>query len=154
MRPLPPAAQLLAGSRLDDSHDIRPCLNLLLPAVKRSFDSLLLSRYTISVMPPHRSSQQRMGSLQRANQIRRLRADDKLLIRSRNLDARSILLNPPDYWSGSRIVDLLLSVPGLGRVKIRNMLERQSISPAKMLAGLTEGQRDRLVEEISHYYKR
>jgi ribosomal protein S13 len=48
----------------------------------------------------------------------------------------------------------LLSVPGLGRVKIKNMLERQSISPAKMLAGLTEGQRDRLVEEISHYYKR
>jgi hypothetical protein len=105
-------------------------------------------------MPPHRSSQQRMGSLQRANQIRRLRADDKLLIRSRDLDARSILLNPPDYWVGSRIVDLLLSVPGLGRVKIKNMLERQSISPAKMLAGLTEGQRDRLVEEISHYYKR
>lgn len=103
--------------------------------------------------PPSRSPQQRLQALQQANRIRRLRALDKQNIRSRRLDARGVLLDPPSYWQGARVAELLLCVPAVGHTKIQRMLSRQQISPAKTLGGMTLAQRRRLAVELDRYYQ-
>lgn len=105
-------------------------------------------------MPPHRSKQQRLEALAKANEVRSLRAFDKRLLESRELDARTILLSPPSYWEGARIAELLLAVPAVGHTKLKSILEKQSVSPSRTLGGLTEPQRARLAEELSRYYRR
>lgn len=105
-------------------------------------------------MPPLRSRKQRLEALQRANQVRSLRAQDKRLVSGRELDARKIVLSPPDYWEGARVAELLLAVPALGHTKLRRMLESRSVSPSRTLGGLTGAQRARLAEDLSRYYRR
>jgi len=103
-------------------------------------------------MPPGRSSQQRLEALAQANQIRALRAADKRSIKSRQIDARAVILSPAAYWEGARIADLLLSVPAIGHGKLKKILKRQVISPSRTLAGLTDLQRSRLIKELDRYY--
>lgn len=104
------------------------------------------------ITPPPMSDDQRRQALQQANQIRRMRADDKALIRSRELDARVILANPPEHWKAARIAYLLRSIPGVGRLKVDRILETQGVSPVKTLGGLSDQQRQRLSETLNRYY--
>ena len=104
------------------------------------------------IIPPPMSDEQRREALRQANQVRRLRADDKALIRSRKLDPRTILANPPEHWKAARIAYLLRGVPGVGRIKVDRILETQGVSPVKTIAGLSPQQRQRLSESLDRYY--
>lgn len=106
------------------------------------------------IVPPPMSDDQRRAALGQANRIRRQRADDKALIKTRQLDARQILLNPPEYWQGSRIAYLLRCVPGVGRTKIDRILHDNGVSPVKTLGGLSEQQRQRLAGALDRYYQK
>lgn len=106
------------------------------------------------IVPPQMSDDQRRAALMQANKIRRQRADDKDLIKSRQLDARSVLLNPPEHWKGSRIAYLLRSVPGVGRTKIERILHDNGVSPVKTLGGLSDQQRHRLASALDRYYQK
>ena len=110
--------------------------------------------YTVAKMPPHRSDKQRLESLQQANRVRKLRALDKRLLKSRKIDARSLLVSPPAYWQGARIAELLLAIPAVGHAKVTAMLQKQAVSPSRTIGGLTEQQRLRLAEQLAHYYRR
>jgi len=98
------------------------------------------------------SDDKRRDALRQANQIRRLRANDKALIRARSIDPRAILINPPDHWKAARIAYLLRSVPGVGRIKVDRILETQGVSPVKTISGLTPQQRQRLSDSLDRYY--
>jgi len=104
------------------------------------------------IVPPPMSDDQRRDALRQANQIRRLRADDKELIRTRKLDPRTILANPPEHWKAARIAYLLRSVPGVGRTKVDRILETQGVSPVKTIGGLSDQQRQRLSASLDRYY--
>ena len=77
---------------------------------------------------------------------------DKQKIKNRELDAREVLMNPPDYWEKGRLVDLLLAIPAVGTTKCERILRQQQISPAKRLGGMTDAQRKRLAEALGRYY--
>jgi len=102
--------------------------------------------------PPNLSEQQRNAARDRSGFVRRARMQDKEKIKHRQLDARTLLLNPPEYWEKGRLVDLLLAIPAIGTTKCEKLLRKQQISPSKRLGGMTDAQRQRLADALGRYY--
>ena len=95
---------------------------------------------------PERSLNQRMEALQRANEIRSRRAQLKRDLKSGRQPIHELLLMPPEYLETAKVFDLMLAVPKYGRVKVNKILSQCRISPSKTLGGLSERQRNELVE--------
>lgn len=87
---------------------------------------------------PSRTLDQRRTALVEANRIRTVRAALK-----RDLKAGRIawpeLLDHPDTAT-MKVLDALLHVPGIGRVKATRALRDAGVSPSKTLAGMTRRQ--------------
>lgn len=103
-----------------------------------------------SQVAPERSLSQRLDALQRANQIRSLRAQLKRDLKSGRQKVSSLLLDPPDYLETAKVFDILLSVPKYGRVKVTRILNQCRISPSKTIGGLSERQRAELVSLLRY----
>lgn len=87
-----------------------------------------------------------MDALQRANDIRVKRAQLKRDLKAGRVQVEDILANPPDYVSTAKVFDVLLAVPKFGRVKAARFLNQCRISQSKTVAGLSERQRQELVD--------
>jgi hypothetical protein len=105
---------------------------------------------------PARSLEQRMQALAKGNHIRITRARTKREIRekpsktaSRNAAAQ-LLTEPPSHMRTMKILDLLVSVKSIGRVKANRILVRARVSPSKTLGGMTSRQRDELATVLAH----
>jgi hypothetical protein len=94
---------------------------------------------------PSRSLDQRMDALRRANEVRVKRAQLKKDLKSGRVSVEEILADPPDYVGTAKVFDMLLAVPKFGRVKATRFLNQCRISQAKTVAGLSERQREELV---------
>jgi hypothetical protein len=92
-----------------------------------------------------------MDALETANHIRRLRAQDKVKIKARELDARELLQSPPEYWESAHIADVLRALPGVGRTKVTRILQNEQVSPSRTLQGLTDAQVSRIAGAIERY---
>src|SRR5437660_4971280 len=101
---------------------------------------------TKPIAAPERSLVQRMEQLQRANDIRRRRAELKRDLKAGRQPIDELLLGPPDYLGTAKVFDLLLAVPKYGRVKVNKILSQCRISPSKTIGGLSQRQRTELVE--------
>jgi hypothetical protein len=99
--------------------------------------------------PPARSYQQRVAALRNANRIRTYRAQLKRDLHGGRIDLYEILEPPidPDLET-MRVLELLLAVPKIGRVKANKLLQRTYISPSKTLGGMTHRQRVKLLVEL------
>jgi hypothetical protein len=95
---------------------------------------------------PERSHVQRMEALQRANHIRTERAQIKRDLRARHTSIDRLLEDPPEVLETAKVVELLLAVPKVGRVKANKVLQQCRISPSKTVGGLSDRQRGELVE--------
>lgn len=96
---------------------------------------------TTVVAPPTRSTKQREDALARANEIRSARARLKKQLKARQTTVGPLLADPPDWIETMSILELLLALPQLGRVKADRVLQRARVSPSKTIGGLTERQR-------------
>lgn len=94
---------------------------------------------------PTRSLDQRMEALRRANDIRVKRAKLKRDLKAGRVRVQDILREPPDYVGTAKVLDMLMAVPKFGRVKAARFLNQCRISPSKTIAGLSERQRQELV---------
>jgi hypothetical protein len=94
---------------------------------------------------PERSLQQRMDALSRANQIRTRRAQLKRDLKAGRASIHDLLLEPPEFLETAKVMDMLLAVPKIGRVKVNKLLTQCRISPSKTIGGLSERQRGELV---------
>jgi hypothetical protein len=101
---------------------------------------------TKPIAAPERSLVQRMEALQRANDIRSRRAQLKRDLKAGRQPIHELLLKPPEYLETAKVFDLLLAVPKYGRVKVNKILSTCRISPSKTIGGLSQRQRDELVE--------
>jgi guanylate kinase len=83
---------------------------------------------------------------------RRARAAIKKAVTEQRRSATGVLdrasSHPHSIEAGMRVTDLLQGIPGLGRVRIKRVIERLAISPSKRLGGLGALQRDRLREYL------
>lgn len=94
---------------------------------------------------PRRSYIQRMSALDRANEIRSYRANLKKDIKAGRENALELLAKPPEKIETMKIVDFMMSLPKMGRVKVDKILRQCRISPSKTMGGLSDRQRDELV---------
>ncbi|HEX6020645.1 MAG TPA: hypothetical protein VFZ00_01535 [Solirubrobacter sp.] len=94
---------------------------------------------------PERSLTQRLDALQEANRVRCLRAQLKRDLKAGRRHGIEVLANPPEWAATMKVIDVLLAMPKIGRVKASGALRRTQTSPAKTLGGLSPRQRGAIV---------
>jgi hypothetical protein len=99
---------------------------------------------------PGRSLQQRRQALERANAVRAARAKLKRDLAAGRADLAPLVLNPPEFVTSAKVVDLLVSLPKIGPVRAHRILSQARIAPTKTLGGLTGRQRGELLNLIQH----
>jgi hypothetical protein len=108
---------------------------------------------------PDRALQQRMAALEKADRVRLARAQLKRDLKKRRVSICDVLADPPEWIETMPVLDLLLAVPKIGRVKAMAMLGRGGISTARKVGGLesrkvvglTERQRGELLAALAPY---
>jgi hypothetical protein len=86
---------------------------------------------------PERTVQQRMDALEEANRVRLLRAQLKRDLKARRVSICDVLADPPAWIETMPVLQLLLAVPKVGRVKAIGMLQRGGISASKKVGGIS-----------------
>ncbi len=97
---------------------------------------------------PQRTVQERRSALEEANRVRFARARTKRELKSGELDIYDLLMDPSEELKGAKVEEMLLSMRGMGRIKVMRILREAGISTSKTLVGLTHGQRDRLIQVL------
>jgi hypothetical protein len=100
------------------------------------------------VSPPRRTEEQRKAALERAQDVRRLRSRLKAALKNGEILAVPVLREPPAYAKKMRAYEFVRSIRGLGNVKAGKMLRHCIIAPSKTLEGLSDRQRDALLEAL------
>jgi hypothetical protein len=95
---------------------------------------------------PQRSLDQRMDALRRANEIRSQRAQLKRELKSGAQELHTLIRDAPDFMRTAKVFDVIVAAPKYGKVKATRILNQCRISQGKTLGGLSDRQRDELVE--------
>ena len=96
---------------------------------------------------PARTADERAAALDRAQQVRRERAQLRLALHDRKVSAGDVVRDSssnPAYGS-LPVLWLLKAVPGFGDVRARRVMDRIGISVSRRLQGLGERQRTELI---------
>ena len=92
---------------------------------------------------PERSLKQRMDALEEANRIRTYRAQAKRDLKAGRTTLFDLMQDPD--CETMKLIDALLSLPKVGRVKANKVLQTARISPSKTIGGLSDRQRVELL---------
>ena len=102
-------------------------------------------------LPPQLTPEQRQAALEKAAIARRQRAELKDKLKMGSLTFKELL----DQAKGDEIIGkmkvlaVLESLPGLGKVKARRLLEDVGISEARRIQGLGANQRKELFDRLT-----
>ena len=101
-------------------------------------------------LPPS-LSEQRAAALEKAARVRRERAvvKEKLKMGSLTLDQLLTQADSDETVGKMKVVSVLESLPGLGKVKARRLMETVGISDSRRLQGLGAKQRESLLKETA-----
>ena len=98
---------------------------------------------------PTLTEEQRKEALAKAAEARRARADVKNQLKTEKLSLREILSRENDDVVGKmKVSSVLESLPGVGKVRARKIMERLDISATRRVRGLGAKQRDALLTEF------
>ena len=99
--------------------------------------------------PPALTSEQRAAALEKAASVRRERAvvKEKLKMGSLTLGELLTQADSDETVGKMKVVSVLESLPGLGKVKARRLMETVGISDSRRLQGLGAKQRESLLKE-------
>jgi signal recognition particle GTPase len=102
-------------------------------------------------LPPALSPDQRQAALDKAAAARRQRAELKEKLKMGSITLRELLEQGErdDVVGKMKVVAVLESLPGVGKVKARRLMEEIGISDARRVQGLGENQRKKLFERLS-----
>ncbi len=101
-------------------------------------------------LPPPLSDDQRKQALEKAAEARRKRAEVKDQLKSGRTTLRDLLDRRNDDVVGKMKVSTVLeSLPGVGRVRARKIMERLDISESRRMRGLGAKQKENLLLEFS-----
>ncbi len=101
-------------------------------------------------LPPELSPDQRQAALAKAGAARRLRAElkDKLKMGSTSLPELFDLAENDETVAKMKVLTVLESLPGLGKVKARRLMEELGISESRRIRGLGSQQRETLLKRF------
>ncbi len=98
---------------------------------------------------PTLTEEQRKEALAKAAEARRARAEVKNQLKSEKLSLRELLSKEGDDVVGKmKVSSVLESLPGVGKVRARKIMERLDISATRRVRGLGAKQRDALLTEF------
>ena len=99
--------------------------------------------------PPALTPEQRQAALEKAARVRRERAEVKEKLKLGTMSLAELLTQAEqDETVGKmKVVSVLESLPGLGKVKARRLMETVGISDSRRLQGLGAKQREALLKE-------
>lgn len=102
-------------------------------------------------LPPSLSPEQRQAALEKAAAARRLRAELKEKLKMGSLTLKELLDQSAndEVVAKMKVVSVLESLPGLGKVKARRLMEEIGISETRKVQGLGQQQRRRLLEKLA-----
>ncbi len=97
--------------------------------------------------PPALSPEQRQAALDKAAKVRRDRAEMKDKLKMGSITLASLLeqADKDDVIGKMKVIAVLESLPGLGKVKARRLMESVGISESRRLQGLGANQRESLL---------
>jgi hypothetical protein len=102
-------------------------------------------------LPPSLSADQRQAALEKAAQARRMRAELKEKLKMGSVTLAELLrqADTDEIVGKMKVLSVLESLPGLGKVKARRLMDEVGISETRRLHGLGEQQRKRLFEKLN-----
>ena len=100
-------------------------------------------------LPPKLSIEQRLAALEKAKISRQDRSSMKLSISRGDISIFEAINDPRESIQRMKVVELLSSVPGIGKARATLIMERRSISPTRRIGGLGQLQLKALQKEIT-----
>jgi hypothetical protein len=98
---------------------------------------------------PTLTPEQRQQALEKAAEARRKRAELKAQLKSGNTTLATILAKDSDETVGKmKVSSVLESMPGVGKVRARKIMEKLDISASRRVRGLGSKQKDALLAEF------
>ena len=100
--------------------------------------------------PPQLTQEQRVQALEKAAQARRKRAEIKQLLKTGSLTLGQLFEKADEdpLVAGIKTSAVLASMPRMGKIKSKRLMERLGIAENRRIRGLGERQRDALLEEF------
>lgn len=102
----------------------------------------------MSDRPPLEVNSKVLGNLAKANAIRLERAQDKRRIGDGELSAAMVLRTVPVQWEKAEVVDLLIAMPHVGRVKAKKWCQMATVNPHRTIGEMTHRERATLARTI------
>lgn len=101
--------------------------------------------------PPQLTTEQRQAALEKAAEARRVRAEVKEKLKMGSLTLPELFEegDRDDIVAKLKVVSLLESLPGVGKVRARRIMADLDISESRRLRGLGKKQREALLELFS-----
>lgn len=99
-------------------------------------------------IPPPMTSDQRAAALVKAAEARAARALIKERLASGDVTLRAALESDDSHMARLKVVTLLESLPGIGKVKARRIMDEIGIAGNRKVQGLGPQQRKALVERL------
>lgn len=102
-------------------------------------------------LPPALSPEQRAAALEKAAAARRQRSELKDKLKMGSLSLRELIdqAAKDEVIGKMKVVTVLESLPGLGKVKARRLMEEIGISDSRRVQGLGDKQRQALFERLN-----
>lgn len=100
--------------------------------------------------PPQLTPEQRQAALKKAAEARRARAELKERLKMGSLTLPELLAqaDDDDMVGKMKVLAVLESLPGVGKVKARRTMEEIEISDTRRVRGLGDQQKRKLLEEF------
>jgi hypothetical protein len=110
----------------------------------------LLTEGDANMPLPTLTEEQRKEALAKAAEARRKRAELKGQLKAERVTLREVLAKQGDEVIGKmKVSSVLESLPGVGKVRARRIMERLDISATRRVRGLGAKQKDALLTEFS-----
>jgi hypothetical protein len=100
--------------------------------------------------PPSLTKEQRDAALKKAGEVRAARAELKEKLKMGSVTLADVLkgADSDDVIGKLKVLSLLESLPGVGKVKARRLMEEIGISESRRVRGLGPQQRQALLEQL------
>lgn len=100
--------------------------------------------------PPQLSPEQRAAALAKAAEARAARAELKARLKMGSLSLADALASTDATVGKLKVVSLLESLPGVGKVKARRIMEDIGIADNRRVQGLGAQQKQSLLEQLAN----
>ena len=102
-------------------------------------------------LPPALTDEQRKAALEKAAASRKARAEVKEKLKAGSVTFAELCEQAPndDVVGKMKVLSVLESLPRVGKVKARNLLEFAGVSDTRRLQGLGKNQREKLLVKLA-----